>query len=352
MPTVINGTTGINNISGGADVNGSLDFVSAGSRITADFSGAILADRTYFKTSVANGVTDVACLPDGTATTSTFTTFNNADPTNASLTQLLTDATKSTVRAVRVGSGTFLPLTLETNGTERMRISTAGNMGLGTVPSDSVSGQNRFLAIGDSDTGIGWVADGVLTLCSNNSERLRVLSTGQIVTGLTASTGSQLEARASSNGAAFRADGAYPAGEGCVYFGNRNNASFTAAVFQVNTSSTVGSITCTTSATAYNTSSDYRLKENIQDLTESGIFIDALIPRTWTWKSTGERGVGFVAHELQVVSPSSVTGAKDAVDEDGSPVYQLVEYGSAEVIAMLVAEVKSLRARIAALEAR
>lgn len=112
----------------------------------------------------------------------------------------------------------------------------------------------------------------------------------------------------------------------------------------------VGSISVTGSATTYATSSDYRLKDNVADLTDSGSFIDSLIPRTWVWKSTGEVGSGFLAHELQSVSPSSVTGTKDEIDEQGKPVYQAVEYGSAEVIANLVAEVKSLRARVATLE--
>jgi len=113
--------------------------------------------------------------------------------------------------------------------------------------------------------------------------------------------------------------------------------------------SRIGSISQNgTTAVAYNTSSDYRLKDNIQDITGSGEFIDALQPRTWNWKVDGSAGAGFIAHELQAVSPSSVVGEKDAVDADGNPEYQAVEYGSAEVIAMLVAEVKSLRARLTA----
>jgi hypothetical protein len=144
----------------------------------------------------------------------------------------------------------------------------------------------------------------------------------------------------------------------------------------------VGSVTITTTATAYNTSSDYRLKENFTPIpaAASGAFIDALNPGTFGWKVNGSPGAGFLAHELQAVSPSSVVGDKDAevaignlVDSnsgslisanvpqpapvpDGQawsqtgsrPEYQAVEYGSAEVIAMMVAELKSLRARLAA----
>lgn len=113
----------------------------------------------------------------------------------------------------------------------------------------------------------------------------------------------------------------------------------------------VGSITTNgTTAVAYNTSSDYRLKENVQDLQHSGSFIDGLQPREYTWKVNGERGVGFLAHELQAVSPMSVTGTKDEIDDEGKPVYQAVEYGSAELIAHMIAEMKDMRARLAAAE--
>ena len=114
----------------------------------------------------------------------------------------------------------------------------------------------------------------------------------------------------------------------------------------------VGTISVTTTATAYNTSSDYRLKNNPQPLTNSGVFIDALKPKTWEWKADGSKGVGFIAHEVQEVSPNSVVGEKDAVDADGKPVMQVMEYGSAEFIANIVAELQSLRARVAALEGK
>ncbi len=114
--------------------------------------------------------------------------------------------------------------------------------------------------------------------------------------------------------------------------------------------SRVGDVSVTTTATTYNTSSDYRLKGDIKDLTGSAAFIDALQPRKWVWKSTGEAGAGFIAHEVQAVSPTSVTGQKDAIDEDGNPAYQAMQPGSPEIIANLVAELKSLRRRMGALE--
>jgi hypothetical protein len=116
--------------------------------------------------------------------------------------------------------------------------------------------------------------------------------------------------------------------------------------------SIVGGISVTTTTTTYGTTSDHRLKDNIQPLTGSGSFIDALKPRTWTWVQNGENGVGFVAHEVAEVSPGSVAGAKDAVNEVGIPRYQTMEYGSAEFIANMIAELQELRRRVAQLEAK
>ena len=79
-------------------------------------------------------------------------------------------------------------------------------------------------------------------------------------------------------------------------------------------------------------------------MTGSGSFIDALKPKTWTWKESGNAGVGFIAHEVQEVSPSSVVGEKDGEQ------MQAMEYGSAEFIANIIAELQSLRKRVAQLE--
>lgn len=117
-------------------------------------------------------------------------------------------------------------------------------------------------------------------------------------------------------------------------------------------SSVIGSITQSgTTAVLYNTTSDYRLKTVIAPVSGSGSRIDALNPVEYEWKADGTRTRGFLAHEFQAVYAQSVNGTKDAVDADGNPIYQSMQAGSSEVIADLVAEIKSLRARITALEA-
>jgi hypothetical protein len=114
----------------------------------------------------------------------------------------------------------------------------------------------------------------------------------------------------------------------------------------------VGSVTLSTTATTYGTSSDYRLKDITGAVTDSGTFIDSLKPKVGTWKSDGSKFVGFIAHEFAKVSPSSVQGEKDAVDAEGNPKYQSMQASTSEVVANLVAELQSLRKRLAALESK
>ena len=105
-----------------------------------------------------------------------------------------------------------------------------------------------------------------------------------------------------------------------------------------------------TSAVVYNTTSDYRLKNVVGAVTGQGSRIDALKPIDYQWKQGNTPARGFLAHEFQEVYPSSVSGTKDAVDAEGKPVYQAMQASTSEVIADLVAELQSLRARVAQLE--
>ena len=116
----------------------------------------------------------------------------------------------------------------------------------------------------------------------------------------------------------------------------------------------IGSITVTGTGTgvAYNTTSDYRLKTVIGVVSDQGARIDAIEPIEYEWNSNGERTRGFLAHKFQEVYPSSVTGNKDAVDAKGNPVYQSMQASSSEAMADIFAELKSLRARVAALESK
>jgi hypothetical protein len=114
--------------------------------------------------------------------------------------------------------------------------------------------------------------------------------------------------------------------------------------------SLLGTIQTNGSATAYNTSSDYRLKENVQPMTGALEKVAALKPVTYTWKADGSDGQGFIAHELQAVVPDCVTGTKDAVDENGKPQYQGVD--TSFLVATLVAALQEQQALIQDLTTR
>lgn len=194
----------------------------------------------------------------------------------------------------------------------------------------------------------------------------RVNKAGDTITGsLAVSTGDMLVGRASTPSSNSNVKGSTLVNDGRIIAESDYavGASISSNIFNAGANSAnnmqfyrngtaAGVIVTNSSAqTSYAASSDYRLKNDPQPLTGSGAFIDALQPKTWTWGASGQPGAGFIAHEVASVSPSSVFGEMDAVNEDGSPKYQSMEYGSPEFIANIVAELQSLRARVAALEA-
>jgi hypothetical protein len=119
---------------------------------------------------------------------------------------------------------------------------------------------------------------------------------------------------------------------------------------------TVGSISVTTTNTAYNTSSDYRLKENVVPLSGAIDRLQQIPVHRFNFIADPDTVVdGFIAHEAQAIVPECVTGAKDEVDDDGNPVYQGID--QSKLVPLLtaalqeaLAEIESLKARVTALE--
>jgi len=120
---------------------------------------------------------------------------------------------------------------------------------------------------------------------------------------------------------------------------------------------TRGTISVTGSSVSYNTSSDYRLKENVVDLTGAKSRLQQLLPKRFNFISTPDRTVdGFIAHETQTIVPESITGTKDEVDSDGNAVHQGID--QSKLVPLLTAalqeafaEIASLTTRVATLEA-
>jgi len=192
-----------------------------------------------------------------------------------------------------------------------------------------------------TNTGTGQV---VFTY-GNDSEAMRIDTSGNLLVGTTVSssptaTGVALKANGFNE---FRRDAAYVMG---IFITNANTGAF--VEFRQN-GSVRGTISTDGSTTAYNTSSDYRLKENVTKISDGLAAVSLLNPVRYHWKENGTPGEGFLAHELQEVIPLAVTGAKDAVDDEGNIKPQGVDYS--KIVVHLVAAIQEISAKNDALEA-
>jgi hypothetical protein len=243
-------------------------------------------------------------------------------------------------------------VTTDTAPTERMRITSGGALEIGptankVIIKSQASFQNTTLEshIINAD-GTGAYGSGDLLIqprCSNvgsnnivfgtsggtdtATERMRIDASGNLLVGTTAAVG-KFSIEATPTGTARSVD--YSATGGTVdYY----------IVDDVN----VGSISVTTTATAYNTSSDARLKENIADAESASELIDAIQVRSFDWKADGShQDYGMIAQELQAVAPEAVSGDADSEEMMG------VDYS--KLVPMLIKEIQSLRNRVAQLE--
>lgn len=112
--------------------SGNLAFTGTGNRITGDFSNATIANRVAFQTSTTNASSVVGVLPNGSATGAAFQVYNNSTPTNASLLSAEASSTATTIASSIRGSGTYLPLAFNVNGSETLRLLTSGAISVGS----------------------------------------------------------------------------------------------------------------------------------------------------------------------------------------------------------------------------
>ena len=214
------------------------------------------------------------------------------------------------------------------NGTENIRLYTTGNSWIngGNVGIGVTSPQSK-LHIGETAT-----VGSNFTTAVNNSQ-LFVHNVG-------ANTNSNVIFAGGDTGAT--------GGTGAYSFG-QSGLGYTHWIFYhkpISTNqSSVGSISSTSTATAYNTSSDYRLKENVSELTGALDKVNNIQPKTFNYKEDTETTYqGFIAHELQEVVPQAVSGKKDEVNEDGTPKYQGVD--NSHIVPLLVGAIQELKAEI------
>ena len=119
--------------------------------------------------------------------------------------------------------------------------------------------------------------------------------------------------------------------------------------FQNSSNSTVGGITWNASSTSFNTSSDHRLKENVDYTFDATTRLKQLKPARFNFIADADTTVdGFLAHEVQSVVPEAISGTHNEVDDDGNAVMQGID--QSKLVPLLVKTIQELEARITALE--
>ena len=342
----------------------------------------------------------------GIFTSGTIATLNSTTgtiPTLVATTLITTGTGTAAAPAVAptgdTNTGIFFPaadtIAFSEGGAEAMRIDSSGNVGVGTatpasrlsittssatmLSCDSTSTDGGYITISRSGVAKGYVgiaspliassssndlgirSDANLVFSSGgNTERLRIDSDGNLLVG-----GTNTEpAGNSTSGVAVK-----PAATSANGMVEICNANLTALVLGSTTGdatlarfrragAAVGSISVTAGATAFVTSSDYRLKTNLEPISNGIERIKQLPVYRFNWKTNenGNKVDGFVAHEVTPIVREAIHGEKDAVDEDGNPIYQGID--QSKIVPLLTAALKEaiikievLESKVAALEA-
>jgi hypothetical protein len=279
------------------------------------FTGATTAEKTY-------------TLPDAS---STIVVQGGAlgTPSSGTVTNLTGTASiniNGTVGATTANTGSFTSLAYTTTLT--------GGTGIVNL------GSGQFYKDASGNVGINTLSPTQKLSVSSGSLNV---TNGQLIAGATSVYSDGSIGTPSLQWNAFSG-----AASGSVSIAN-TTSNLGSIVFR-NPNGQVGDISTSGSATSYNTSSDYRLKENIAPMSGALAVVQQLKPCTYNWKVDGSSGQGFIAHELQAVVPDCVSGEKDEVNADGSPKHQSVD--TSFLVATLTAAIQEQQALIQSLTAR
>jgi hypothetical protein len=292
----------------------------------------------------------------------------------------------ASVNSGQIASESTNALVFSTNGVgnsglaERLRIDSSGNVGVGTASPSALlhvsgsgatavkinggtsanQGPSLKFQKNSTDTLILGVASAILgggstsndsmiytegtnntIFYSNAAERLRIDSSGNVGIG-TISPDAKLAIDA-PGGSTPTAPISCNATSGA---GDRY-----AALFRYS-GTLSGSVTVNGAAAAYNTSSDYRLKTNLEPISNGIERIKQLPVYRFNWKTNenGNKVDGFVAHEVTPIVREAIHGEKDAVDADGNPIYQGID--QSKIVPLLTAALKEAIAKIEVLESK
>ena len=263
--------------------------------------------------------------------------------------------------------GSFLFYTGQTDGGTNLRatITSSGNFGVGTSSPASYGGSafTKSVNVGSLNTitaGFSDEVSGTFRIAHASGQNILNFDTSALCFQSGGSTPTE-RARITSAGELLLTGLTSPIASGifCIATNLNNNnpivlkntttqgASQTFVVFYNSSDVQAGGIAHSGSTSvAYNTSSDYRLKENIAPMTGALDKVSQLKPVTYTWKEDKTAGQGFIAHELQAIVPDCVTGEKDAVDEDGKPIHQGID--TSFLVATLTSALQELNAKFEA----
>jgi hypothetical protein len=269
-------------------------------------------------------------------------------------------------------------LELWSAGSQNATLDASGNLGIGTTaPSDSagfgrtldVAGASgagavvyvranasatNYLALGQDTSGNSYIlnrANASMLFYTNNTERARIDSSGNLLVGTTSlyKSGKVSVNAGGTNGITCQVnDVLNPAFQ--AWCATTTGNAFFIDFATESTFTSRGSISYDRGSglVVYATTSDYRSKDIIGPVVNPGATIDALKVYEGQMKGATQSLPMLVAHEAQAITPYAVTGEKDAVNEDGTPKFQQMDVSS--LVPLLIAEIQSLRQRVAQLE--
>ena len=275
------------------------------------------------------------------------------------------------------------------SGSEKVRIDSSGNVGIGTsnparllhlagsggannveLRLDATDGGERQITFIGSGSGTKIIkstgtTDNSLVFLSGATENMRIDSSGNVGIGTT-SPSSLLHLAANAPYITFEDKDICRAPAGAMVEKATNGTTFyssrgdnTAASFNRNSNGQVvqlrrsggivGNISITTTSTSYNTSSDYRLKENVVSISDGITRVKQLAPKRFNFIVDADTTIdGFLAHEAQAIVPEAVNGSKDEVDDDGNAVMQGIDHS--KLVPLLTAALKEAISKIEILE--
>jgi len=245
--------------------------------------------------------------------------------------------TTSPTYKITVKGGNANNLLVDNDGSQYTQLLMQRNSTANTGGDLLVDGTNGLMSL-------RMLAVGSLRFCTSASagdgtERARIDSSGNLLVGTTSTLGSVAGINVASSGANVQTLTTNSTSSSSYYIGRFYSGG-----------TEKGYIYYNGSTVAFTSTSDYRLKEDVQPMTGALAKVAQLKPCTYTWKSNGVAGQGFIAHELEAIVPDCVTGEKDALNEDGSIKPQGID--TSFLVATLTAAIQEQQALITTLTAR